>query len=57
MAMAGNKGPYGLSISTSSARVGRRLERKREKKLLAGPDKGSLTEQQMKQTVTTAILI
>jgi len=55
--MAGNKGPYGLSISTSSARVGRRLERKREKKLLAGPDKGSLTEQQMKQTVTTAILI
>jgi len=35
--------------------MGRRMERKRQK--LVGRDKGSLTEQQTKQTVTTIILI
>jgi len=35
--------------------VGRRMERKRQKP--AGRDKGSLTEQQTKGTVTTTILL
>jgi len=54
--MAGNKGPCGHSTTPPSAAVGRRMERKRQKNPM-GWDKGSSTEQKMKQTVTTTILI
>jgi len=53
--MAGNKGPCSRSVVPPPAGVGRRMERKRQK--LVGQDKGSLTEWQMKETVTTTILI
>jgi len=53
--VAGNKGPHGRSVTPLTAGVGRRRERKWQK--LVGRDKGSLTEQQTKQTVTTTILI
>jgi len=55
--VAGNKGPHGRSVTPSPAGVGRRMERRRQKKPLLGQGKGSLTEQQMKRTVTTTSLI
>jgi len=55
LALASNKGPHGHSVPPLPTGVGRIMERKRQK--LVGWDKGSLTEQQMKQTVTTTILI
>jgi len=51
---AENKGPRGRSIAPPPAGVGRRMERKWQK--LVGRDKGSLTEQQTKQTVTTILI-
>jgi len=55
LALAGNKRPPGHSISPPPAGVGRRMERKKAKPV--GWDKGSLTEQQTKQTVPITILI
>jgi len=49
------KGSHGFSAAPSAPGVGRRIERKRQK--LVGLDKGSLTEQQTKGTVTTTIWI
>jgi len=56
LAVAGNKGPRScsLSITPPPAGVGRRIERKRQKNLV-GRDKGGLTEQQTKGTVTPTI--
>jgi len=54
--VAHNKGPCSHSIAPPPAGVGRRMERKRQK-ILVSRDKGSLTEQQIKQTVTTIMLI
>jgi len=53
--VASNKGPRSHSIGPPTTGVGRRMERKRQK--LMDWDKVSLTEQQMKQTVMTAIWI
>ena len=53
--MAGSKEPHDCSIAPPPTGVGRRMGRKRQK--LVGQDKGSLTEQQTKWTVTTTILI
>ena len=48
-------GPRGRSTTPPPAGVGRRMERTRQK--LVGWDKGSLSEQQTKGTVTTTVQI
>ena len=53
--MAGNKGPRGCSITSPPTGLGKRMERKWQK--LVCQDKGSLTEQPTKRTVTTTIRI
>jgi len=55
LAPAGNKRPCSCSTTSPSTRVWRRMERTRQ--IFMGRDKGSLTEQRTKQTVTTIILI
>ena len=50
-----NKGPRGRCVTSTPTEVGRRTERKRQK--LVGRDKGGLTEQKMKPTITTMVLI
>ena len=56
LAPAGKKGPCGCSIAPLCSGVGRRIWRKRQNSWV-GWDKGSLTEQQRKWTVTNRILI
>jgi len=53
--MTSSKGPHGSSTTPPPAAVGRRMERERQK--IVGQYKGSLTEQQVKQTVATMILL
>jgi len=55
LAPAGNKEPHGCSTALNPIGVGRRMERKRQKLMVW--DKGSLTAQQTKRTVTTVKLI